>query len=82
MPDAATLSDVSDPDQRHELAQAEFADCTPPGGMTSEEFVAAADRIICELWDGDPPETFERAGNLMEAGSDRHDAIHALAATR
>jgi hypothetical protein len=50
--------------------------------MTSEEFVAAADRVISELWFGDPPETFEEAERLIDAGADRHDAIHTLAAAR
>ena len=78
-PGARTLSDVSDPAERRELVQAEFEVCTPPGGMTSEQFVAAADRVISELWDGDPAETFEEAERLVAVGTDRHDAIHALA---
>ncbi len=81
-PGGRTLSDVSDPGERRDLARAEFEVCTPPGGMTSEEFVAAADRIISELWYGDPPETFEAAERLIEAGADRHDAIHTLAEAR
>ena len=81
-PGARTLSDVSDPGERRELVRAEFAVCTPPGGMTSDQFVAAADRIISEIWDGDPPETFEEAERLIEAGADRHDAIHTLAEAR
>jgi len=78
-PGARTLSDVSDPGERRELVEAEFGVCTPPGGMTSEQFVAAADRVISELWYGDPPGTFEEAERLTDAGVDRHDAIHKLA---
>ena len=78
--DGRTLSDVSDPGERRALVQAEFGDCTPPGGMTSEQFVAAADRVISELWCGDPAETFDEAGRLIEGGADRHEAIHTLAA--
>ncbi|MGH3189098.1 MAG: hypothetical protein ACRDPY_06130 [Streptosporangiaceae bacterium] len=81
-PGARTVSDVSDPGERRELVRAEFEVCTPPGGMTSEEFVTAADRVVSELWDGDPPQTFEEAERLIEAGADRHDAIHTLAETR
>ena len=66
--------------ERRALVQAEFGDCTPPGGMTSEQFVAAADRVISELWCGDPAETFDEAGRLIEGGADRHEAIHTLAA--
>ncbi len=78
-PGARTLSDVSDPAERRELVQAEFEVCTPPGGMTSEQFVAAANRVISELWDGEPAATFEEAERVVEAGADRHDAIHTLA---
>jgi hypothetical protein len=81
-PGAQTLSDVSNPGERSELVRAEFGVCTPPGGMTSEQFVAAADRIISELWYGDPPGTFEEAERLIEGGVDRHDVIHALAEGR
>jgi hypothetical protein len=79
-PDGRTLSDVSDTGERRALVQAEFGDCTPPGGMTSEQFVAAADRVISELWCGDPAETFDEAGRLIDGGADRHEAIHTLAA--
>jgi hypothetical protein len=81
-PGARTLSDVSDPGERRELVRAEFEVCTPPGGMTSEQFVAAAERVVSELWDGDPAATFEEAERLVEAGADRHDAIHTLAEAR
>jgi hypothetical protein len=74
--------DVSDRDGRRALAEEEFAGCTPPGGMTSEQFVAAADRVISELWDDDPAETFARARRMFASGVDRHDIIHALAEAR
>jgi hypothetical protein len=81
-PGARTLSDVSSPSERRELVQAEFEVCTPPSGMTGEQFVAAAERVVSELWDGDPPETFEEAERLIATGADRHDAIHTLAEAR
>ena len=71
--------DVSDPAERRALAEAEFAACAPPDGMTSEQFVAAADRVISELWYDDPEATFQAARRLFAGGVDRHDIIHALA---
>ena len=47
--------------------------------MTSEQFVAAADRVISELWYDDPEATFQAARRLFAGGVDRHDIIHALA---
>ncbi len=70
--------DVSDPAERRALAEAEFAGCAPPGGMTSEQFVAAADRVISELWHDDPEATFQAARRMFADGVDRHDIIHAL----
>ena len=80
--DRRTFMDVSDPAGRRALVEDEFGDCDPPGGMTNEQFVAAANRVISELWHHDPPWTFEEAGRLIADGADRHEAIHALAARR
>jgi hypothetical protein len=77
--DGGRRPDVSDPAERRALAEAEFAGCTPPGGMTSEQFVNAADRIISELWHDNPEATFQTARRLFVAGVGRHDIIHALA---
>jgi hypothetical protein len=71
--------DISDPAARRALAEAEFAECTPPDGMTSEQFVTAANRVISELWDDDPPRTFRAARRMFAAGAARHDIIHTLA---
>ena len=71
--------DVSDPAVRRELTEAEFAECTPHAGPTGEEFVAAVHRVIAELWDDDPAETFAGARRLLASGADRHDIIHTLA---
>jgi hypothetical protein len=71
--------DVSDPAERRAITEAEFAGCAPPNGMTSEQFVDAADQIISELWHDDPEATFQTARHLFAGGADRHDIIHALA---
>jgi hypothetical protein len=78
-PDEGDRLDVGDPAARRALAEAEFAGCTPPSGMTSEQFVAAAQRVTAELWDDDPPGTFQAARRMFADGADRHDIIHALA---
>ena len=43
--------------------------------------MTAVHRVISELWDDDPPETFAAARRLFSDGLDRHDVIHALAET-
>jgi hypothetical protein len=77
--DSGRRWDVGDPAERSAFAQAEFAGCTPPAGMTSEQFVTAADRVISELWHDDPEATFQTARRLFADGVGRHDIIHALA---
>jgi hypothetical protein len=71
--------DVSDPAVRRALVEAEFAECTPHAGRTREGFIAAVHRVIAELWDDDPPQTFQAARRMFAAGADRHDIIHTLA---
>jgi hypothetical protein len=71
--------DLADPADRRDLVAAEFGGCTPPSGMTSEEFVEAAYRVIEELWrDGDNP-TYQTAQRMFAEGVSRHDLIHHLA---
>jgi hypothetical protein len=77
--EASELRDAGDPQARRARTEAEFADCTPPGGLTREQFMAAVHRVISELWDDDPPETFAAARVLFSDGRNRHDVIHALA---
>ena len=72
-------ADVSDPAVRRALAETEFAECTPQAGLSGEEFMAAVHRVLAELWDDDPAETFTEARRLFAAGADRHDIIHTLA---
>jgi hypothetical protein len=76
--EGADQGDVSNPAGRRALVEAEFAACAPPGDMTSEQFVAAADRVISELWHNDPEATFQTARRMFADGADRHDIIHAL----
>ena len=73
--------DVSDPAVRRGLAEAEFGECAPHAGLTQEEFLAAVHRVIAELWDDDPQETFQAARRLFASGADRHDIVHTLAET-
>lgn len=80
--EGADHGDVSDAAGRRTLAEAEFAACAPPGDMTSEQFVAAADRVIAELWHNDPEATFQIARRMFADGADRHDIIHALVEAR
>jgi hypothetical protein len=79
--EASELRDASDPQARRAMTEAEFADCTPPGGMTGEQFMTAVHRVISEIWDDDPPETFAAARLLFSDSLDRHDVIHTLAAS-
>lgn len=69
--------DATDPADRHAYAAAEFAECELPDGMTRDELVSAAHRVIEELWSADPPATWQRVRELLSQ-MDRHDAIHAL----
>lgn len=74
-------ADATDPAGRAALLESEFATCMPDGAA-GEDFLAAATRVVEELWHDDPPETWREAKRLMAAGLDRHDVIHALAGTR
>jgi len=71
--------DLADPADRHDLVEAEFGACTPPTGMTSEEFVAAAYRVVEELWHDEDSPTFQAAKRMFADGVSRHDLIHHLA---
>ena len=76
---AGEFRDAGDPLARRAMTEAEFADCTPPAGLSREEFMTAVHRVIAELWDDDPLETFAAARHLFSDGLGRHDVIHALA---
>ena len=73
--------DLADPADRRRLVQEEFGECTPPSGMTGEEFVEAAYRVIEELWRDEDNPTYQEASRLFADGLARHDVIHRLAGT-
>ncbi len=78
VPLAKGTRDVADPAARAGRVAEEFGDCTPPPGLTSEEFVAAAQRVVEEIW-RDERGTFETAERLFTEGMSRHDIVHRLA---
>ena len=71
--------DLADPADRRRLVEAEFGACTPPTGMTSEEFVDAAYRVIEDMWRDEDSPTFAAARRMYADGVSRHDIIHQLA---
>ena len=71
--------DLADPADRRDLVEAEFGGCTPPTGMTSEEFVEAAYRVVEELWRDEDSPTQAAAKRMFADGVSRHDLIHHLA---
>jgi len=81
LPDEHGPLDLADPADRRRLVQEEFGECTPPPGMTSEEFVEAAHRVIEELWQDEDNSTYQEANRLFADGLARHDVIHRLAGT-
>jgi hypothetical protein len=81
IPDEHAPLDLADPADRHRLVAEEFGECTPPSGMTSEEFVEAAYRVVEELWQDEDNPTYQAASRLFADGLSRHDVIHRLAGT-
>ena len=81
LPDEHGPLDLADPADRRRLVQEEFGACTPPSGMTSEEFTEAAYRVIEELWRDEDNPTYQAASSLFADGLARHDVIHRLAGT-
>ena len=70
---------MASPAERRALVEAEFGGCTPPAGLTSEQFVDAAHGVIEEIWQANPVSTFLTATSLSAEGLDRHEIIHRLA---
>jgi hypothetical protein len=69
--------DPADPRDRRALLAADHATPAPGGvGRHIERHLQLADR----LWRGDPPELWEAAQRLLDAGQDRHLVLHALMA--
>jgi hypothetical protein len=81
MPERHAPLDLADPADRRKLVEAEFGQCTPPSGLTSEEFVEAAYRVVEELWRDEESPTFQAASRMFAEGVARHDIIHRLAGT-
>ena len=71
--------DLANPADRRDLVEAEFGACTPPAGLTSEEFVEAAYRVVEELWRDEDSPTQATAKRVFAEGVSRHDIIHRLA---
>jgi hypothetical protein len=72
-----SILDPADPRDRRTLLAADHATPSPGGvGRHIERNVVLADR----LWRGDPPELWEAAQRLLDAGQDRHLVLHALMA--
>jgi hypothetical protein len=71
--------DLADPADRRDLVAAEFGACTPPTGMTSEEFVEAAYRVVEEIWRDEDNPSYQTAKRMFTEGVARHDLIHHLA---
>jgi hypothetical protein len=72
-----SILDPADPNDRRALLAADHATPAPGGvGRHIERHMGVADR----LWRGDPPELWEAAQRLLDAGQDRHLVLHALMA--
>lgn len=69
--------DATTQEGRAMLTAHEFASCVPDG-EEGKEFTAAANRVVEELWTGEPPETGQVAEQQLDAGDDRHQVLHAL----
>jgi hypothetical protein len=81
LPERHAPLDLADPADRRRLVAEEFRECTPPSGLTSEEFIEAAYRVVEDMWhDGENP-VYQAASRMFEDGVARHDIIHRLAGT-
>jgi len=74
-------ADPADADGRAVLVASEFGTCDLEGADT-DEFLAAASRVVEELWHDDPPATWQAGKSLLAKGHDPHDVIHLLAESR
>jgi tetratricopeptide (TPR) repeat protein len=85
------LLDPADPDERRLLLEAEHPELLdaleagtevegPDGEPMSPELHLAMHEVVAQqLWDDDPPETWETARRLLAEGYDRHEVLHMLA---
>src|SRR6201999_997986 len=65
---------VAEGEGRRALVAAAFGACTPPPGMTREQFLDAAAGIVEQLWQ-DEGDTFAAAERMFVEGGDAHE-IH------
>jgi hypothetical protein len=79
LPERHAAIDLADPADRRELVEAEFGQCTPPPGLTSEEFVEAAYNVVEDIWRDGESATYQAARRMFAEGAGRHDIIHHLA---
>lgn len=87
----ASLLDPVDPDERRMLIELEHPvllaaierrdeDVEIDGSRVNPRLHIALHEIVAnQLWDGDPPDTWEAAQRLRELGHERHEILHMLA---
>ena len=84
------LLDPSDPDERRLLIEAEhpeFRDALERDeeivvgdeSMNPRLHIAMHEIVANQLWDDDPPETWQTAQRLLAEGYERHEVLHMLA---
>lgn len=88
--DLATL-DPADPDERHILIEAEHPELRQAlesglrevhidgRPMNPTVHIAMHEIVANQLWDDDPPEVWQTARRLIDAGYERHEVLHMLA---
>ena len=47
--------------------------------MSPNLHIAMHEIVANQIWDGEPPETWQTVQRLLEAGYDRHEVLHMLA---
>ena len=72
--------DASDPGQRAAGLRNEFAGCTSPPGMGPRRVAGGFETVAAQLWDDDPPETWQTAKKLLSEGLPPHETLHELVA--
>jgi hypothetical protein len=73
--------DPADPAGRAALVASEFGTCDLEGA-DPDEFLAAATRVVEELWHDAPPATWQAGKSLLAKGHDPHNVIHLLVESR
>jgi hypothetical protein len=48
--------------------------------MTHAELLGAVETVAAQLWDDDPPETWQAAKKLLSEGLPPHETLHELVA--